>query len=113
VDDSFLLLVNTGPAGISFDLPGPPYDGPWEVVLDTARAPERTATAPDEPVRMRPYSLCLLRRTDGGQANGSSRPASSSAVSSRLVACRACALRGPGRTGNLPTAPVPTSPAIT
>ena len=63
VDDSFLLLVNTGPEGTSFDLPGPPYDGPWEVVLDTARAPERTAAAPDEPVRMEPYSLCLLRRT--------------------------------------------------
>ena len=36
-DDSFLLLVNTGSERTSFDLPGPPYQGPWEVVLDTAR----------------------------------------------------------------------------
>jgi glycogen operon protein len=113
VDDSFLLLVNTGPEGTSFDLPGPPYDGLWEVVLDTARAPERAVMPPDEPVRMEPYSLRLLRRTPGGQANGSSRPASSAAVSSRLAACRACDLRRSGWTGNLPTAPVPTSPAIT
>jgi len=113
VDDSFLLLVNTGPEGTSFDLPGPPYDGPWEVVLDTARARERAGTPPDEPVRMEPYSLSLLRRTPGGQANGSSRPASSSAVSSRLAACRAWDLRRSGWTGNLPMAPVPTSPAIT
>jgi glycogen operon protein len=62
-DDSFLLLVNTGPEGLSFDLPGRPYNGPWEVVLDTARAPEHPGAAPDEPVRMEPYSLCLLRRT--------------------------------------------------
>ena len=113
VDDSFLLLVNTGSEGTWFDLPRPPYDGPWEVVLDTARAPERVGAAPDEPVRMEPYSLCLLRRTPGDQANGSSRPASSSVVSSRLADCRACDLRRSGRTGNLPMAPVPTSPAIT
>jgi isoamylase len=112
-DDSFLLLVNTGAEGTSFDLPGPPYDGPWEVVLDTSQTPERAGAAPEEPVRMVPYSLCLLRRTAGSQANGSSRPASSSAVSSRLAACRACDLRRSGWTGNLPTAPVPTSPATT
>ncbi len=112
-DDSFLLLVNTGAEGTSFDLPGPPYDGPWEVVLDTSQTPERAGAAPEEPVRMVPYSLCLLRRTAGSQANGSSRPASSSAVSSRLAACRVCDLRRSGWTGNLPTAPVPTSPATT
>jgi isoamylase len=66
VDDSFLLLLNTGPEQASFDLPGPPYDGPWEIVLDTARPLERTAAAPDEPVRLDPYSLRLLRRAAGG-----------------------------------------------
>jgi isoamylase len=71
VDDSFLLLVNTGPEGTPFDLPGPPYDGPWEVVLDTAQTLEDTTGAAEEPVRLEPYSLCLLRRTAGGQANGS------------------------------------------
>ena len=114
VDDSFLLLVNTGPEGTSFDLPGPPYDGPWEVVLDTARAPERAGAPLDEPVRMEPYSLCLLRRTPGGQANGSSRPASS--CGGQLAVSRLPRLRleaRPGGPGTCPTAPVPTSPAIT
>jgi glycogen operon protein len=112
-DDSFLLLVNAGPEGTSFNLPGPPYNGPWEVILDTARAAQPPGAAPGEPGRMEPHSLCLLRRTADGQASGTSRPASSSAVSSRLTACRACDSRGPGRTGILPAAPVPTSPAIT
>ena len=89
VDDSFLLLVNTGSERTLFDLPGPPYQGPWEVVVDTARPSDRTAIAPDEPVPMEPYSLCLLRRIPPDQAGGSSRPARSSAVSSRRTACRA------------------------
>ena len=88
-DDSFLLLVNTGPERTSFGLPGPPYQGPWDVILDTARPSDRTAAPPGEPVRMESYSLCLLRRAPGGQAGGSSRPARSSAVSSRQTACRA------------------------
>ena len=45
---------------------------------------------------MEPYSLCLLRRTPGDQANGSSRLSSSSVVSSRLADCRACYLRRSG-----------------
>jgi isoamylase len=65
VDDSFLLLVNAGSDGILFGLPRPPYDGPWEVVLDTARGPTGVGEAPDEPVWMEPYSLCLLRKTAG------------------------------------------------
>jgi isoamylase len=81
-DDSFLLLVNTGPEGTSFRLPEPPYDGPWEFVLDTALIAEDTTAVPDGPVRMEPYSLCLLRRTAGGQANGSSRPGSSPSMGS-------------------------------
>ena len=113
VDDSFLLLVNTGPEEIPFDLPRPPYDGPWEVVLDTGRRAEGTAAAPDDPVRMEPYSLCLLRRTAGGQSDGSSSSASSSAVSSPLTACRACSARRSGWTGNRPEAPVPISPTAT
>jgi isoamylase len=112
-DDSFLLLVNTGPEQALFDLPGPPYDGPWELVLDTARPSDRTVAAPDEPVRMESYSLCLLRRVPGDQPGGSSRPARSSAVSSRLAACRARDSRAAALTGNLPMAPVPTSPTIT
>jgi isoamylase len=113
VDDSFLLLVNTGPEGTSFDLPGPPYHGPWEVVLDTGQTTGGAAPAPGEPVRLEAYSLCLLRRTAGGQANGSSTSASSSAVSSPLTACRACSARRPGWNGNRPEAPAPTSPAAT
>jgi len=112
-DDSFLLMVNTGSERTLFDLPGPPYQGPWQVVLDTARPSDRTAAAPDEPVRMEAYSLCLLRRVPGDQVGGSSRPARSSAVSSRLAACRARTSRTPALSGNLPTAPVPTSPTIT
>jgi len=54
VDDSFLLLVNTGPEGTLFDLPGPPYDGPWEVVLDTGLTAEGAAAAPNESVRLEP-----------------------------------------------------------
>ena len=111
-DDSFLLLVNTGSERTAFVLPESPYQGPWEVVLDTAR-PDRIAAAPDGPVRMEPYSLCLLRRGAGDQAGGSSRPARSSAVSSRLDACSARSLRMPALSGNLPTAPVSTSPTIT
>ena len=112
VDDSFLLLVNTGSEQTSFDLPGPPYDGPWEVVLDTARPPERAAM-PMQPVRMEPYSLCLLRRATGSQAGGSSMPARSSAVSSRLAAHRARDTSADALTGNLPTAPVAASPTTT
>jgi glycogen operon protein len=113
VDDSFLLLVNTGPEATPFDLPRPPYDGPWEVVLDTGRAAEDTARMPDGSVRMEPYSLCLLRRTAGGQSDGSSSSASSSAVSSPLTVCRACSARRSGWTGNRPQAPVPISPTAT
>src|SRR5260370_6358653 len=112
-DDSFLLLVNTGSERTSFYLPGRPYQGPWEVVLDTARPSDRTAAAADEPVLMEPYSLCLLRQAPGDQAGGSSRPTRSSAVSSRSAACRAPAFKTSALSGDLPTAPVPTSPTIT
>jgi isoamylase len=109
-DDSFLLLVNTGSEPTLFDLP---YQGQWKVVLDTVRATDRTAAARDEPVRMEPYSLCLLRWVPGDQAGGPSRPARSSAVSSPLASCRARFLRMSGLSGNPPTAPVPVSPTIT
>ena len=81
VDDSFLLLVNTGPEMILFTLPGPPYDGPWEVVLDTARAAERLGAVLGASAGMEPHSLCLLRRMAGSQANEPAFPA----VSSRLA----------------------------
>ena len=113
MDGSFLLLVNTGPEPTSFDLPGPPYQGPWKAVLDTAAPSDGIAAATGEPLRVESYSLCLLRRIAGDQADGSSRPDRSSAVSSRLAACRARDSRTPALSGNLPTAPVPASPAIT
>jgi len=112
VDDSFLLLVNTGSNGTSFNLPRAPYDGPWEVVLDTAQSPER-ATIQTQTVRMEPYSLCLLRRATGSQAGGSSIPARSSAVSSRVAAHRARDTSADALTGNLPMAPAATSPTAT
>jgi isoamylase len=112
-DFSFLLLVNTASGRTSFELPGPPYDGPWEDVLNTAWPSGRTAAAPAEPVRMEPYSLCLLRRASGDQAGAPSRPARSSVLSSRLQACSARLCRMSALSGNLPAAPVPASPTIT
>lgn len=61
-DDSFLLLFNTGAEQASFQVPAPPYDGPWEVILDTAMSPERETSVSAQPVRVEPHSFCLLRR---------------------------------------------------
>ncbi|GAA2270020.1 glycogen debranching protein GlgX [Kitasatospora cystarginea] len=41
-DDSFLLLLNSGPQGLPFTLPGAPWAAAYESVLDTAR-PELTS----------------------------------------------------------------------
>ena len=61
VDDSFLLLFNAGSDEVSFGLPAPPYDGLWEIVLDTAMS-QRGGAVQDQQVRMESHSLCVLRQ---------------------------------------------------
>ena len=60
VDDSFLLLVNVSPHEMSFKMPEQPYDGPWEIILDTAVPQRHPGTITNQLVRMQSHSLCLL-----------------------------------------------------
>jgi glycogen operon protein len=70
-DDSFLLLFNAGSRQASFEVPAPPYHGPWELILDTAMPPKReTAVSAAQPVRVEPHSFCLLRRTADARPTG-------------------------------------------
>ena len=62
VDDSFLLLFNPSPDEVPFAVPAPPYEGPWEIVLDTGAAQQRSGAAQIQPVHVEPHSLCVLRR---------------------------------------------------
>ena len=62
VDDSFLLLFNASPDEVSFKAPGPPYEGAWEIVLDTAMSQCIGAVLVTQPVRVESHSLCLLRQ---------------------------------------------------
>ena len=62
VDASFLLLFNASLHEVSFTIPERPYNGPWEIVLDTY-APQRNArVTTNHPVQIQPYSLCLMRQ---------------------------------------------------
>ena len=71
VDDSFLLLFNPSQDEVSFGIPAPPYDGPWEIVVDTAM-PQRGETVPFQQVLVESHSLCVLRRSADHQTSGSS-----------------------------------------
>jgi len=62
VDDSFLLLFNASPDEVAFGIPAPPYDGPWEIALDTAMQKRSGTVSPALPVRVESRSLCLLRQ---------------------------------------------------
>ena len=62
VDDSFLLLFNASPDEVAFGIPAPPYDGPWEIALDTAMQKRNGTVSPALPVRVESRSLCLLRQ---------------------------------------------------
>jgi len=62
VDDSFLLLFNASSDETTFGIPAPPYNGPWEIVLDTAMAKHDRMVSTTQPVRVESHSLCLLRR---------------------------------------------------
>jgi glycogen operon protein len=72
VDDSFLLLFNPGRDEVSFAVPAPPYDGPWEVMLDTAATRQLSNAPRSDPLRVESHSLRLLRKAADGQAGGSS-----------------------------------------
>jgi isoamylase len=62
VDDSFLLLFNANSDTIAFGIPASPYNGPWEIMLDTA-TPRRDGAVPmKQSVRVESYSLCVLRQ---------------------------------------------------
>ena len=60
-DDSFLLLFNPSRDEVSFGIPAPPYDGPWEIIVDTAM-PQRGETVPSQQVLVESHSLCVLRQ---------------------------------------------------
>ncbi len=72
VDDSFLLMFNGSPVEVSFELPAPPYHGPWDIVLSTAISRRGRSAVTGRPVRVGSRSLCLLRRPARGQIHGSS-----------------------------------------
>jgi len=62
VDDSFLLLFNANSDRIPFGIPAPPYNGPWEIVLDTAKPKRSGPVSTTQSVRVESYSLCVLRQ---------------------------------------------------
>jgi glycogen operon protein len=62
VDDSFLLLFNASPDDVSFEVPAPPYTGPWQVVLDTATSERDDTVLTARAVQVGARSLCLLRQ---------------------------------------------------
>ena len=62
VDDSFLLLFNASSDKVSFGIPAPPYNGPWEIALDTAMRMRDGTVSKARPVRVESRSLCLLRQ---------------------------------------------------
>ena len=61
-DDSFLLLFNASSGEVTFEIPAPPYHGPWEIALDTARQKRDGSVPTAHPVRVESRSLCLLRQ---------------------------------------------------
>ncbi|HJE60373.1 MAG TPA: glycogen debranching protein GlgX, partial [Nocardiopsis listeri] len=63
-DDSFLLLLNSGPQSVEFKLPGTEYGMAWETVLDTAEPDVggRPFVTAGCPVRVIDRALMLLRR---------------------------------------------------
>ena len=62
VGDSFLLLFNASSDEMMFGIPAPPYNGSWEIVLDTAIAKRDGAVSTTQPIRVESHSLCVLRR---------------------------------------------------
>jgi isoamylase len=60
-DNSFLLLFNPSQDEVSFGIPAPPYNGPWEIIVDTAM-PQRAETVPSQQVLVEPHSLYVLRQ---------------------------------------------------
>jgi isoamylase len=79
-DDSFLLLFNASSDEVAFGVPAPPYNGPWEIVLNTAAIPQRDGTmlttkpvrVGSQSIRVESRSLCLLRQVAYRQTDGSS-----------------------------------------
>jgi len=61
VDDSFLLLFNASSDEVSFGIPAPPYNGPWEIALDSAVQKRDGTVSAAQPVPVESRSLCLLR----------------------------------------------------
>ena len=70
-DDSFLLLFNPTREVVSFAIPAPPYNGRWEIVLETSAQP-REGTVVTQSARLQPHSVCVLRRPADPQTAGSS-----------------------------------------
>ncbi|MET9402828.1 glycogen debranching protein GlgX [Kitasatospora sp. NPDC002965] len=67
-DDSFLLLLNSGPEPVTFTLPGEPWAAPgarYETVVETA-ADDTGTHLPQDAVVLAGRSLRLLRTPDGG-----------------------------------------------
>jgi isoamylase len=61
-DDDFLLLLNAGGKGVTFELPPSHKDMPWTVLFDTAQpeAPERETCPPGDGYSMAAHALALL-----------------------------------------------------
>jgi glycogen operon protein len=62
MDNSFLLLFNASSDEVSFGMPAPPYNGPWEIALDTAMQERADTLSTTRLVRVESRSLCLLRQ---------------------------------------------------
>ncbi|WP_374204271.1 glycogen debranching protein GlgX [Streptomyces sp. HPF1205] len=82
LDDSFLLIAHAHHRPVSFTLPGPPWAGSYELLLDTAleeqAAPPGTAVAAGTEVRVGARSARLYRvgapGPDGGGPGGPDGP---------------------------------------
>ncbi|MEV7087960.1 glycogen debranching protein GlgX [Streptomyces sp. NPDC093085] len=67
-DDSFLTVLHAGHEPVEFTLPGPPWAGGYELVVDTARADQRAAPGTvwrgGTAVRVPARAVLLLRVTE-------------------------------------------------
>ncbi|WP_026124335.1 glycogen debranching protein GlgX [Nocardiopsis baichengensis] len=71
-DDSFLLLLNSGPEPVDFTLPGREFGIAWEAVLDTAEpdVADRPFVPAGGTATVIDRALLLLRRVSHGAATG-------------------------------------------
>ncbi|MFI0729956.1 glycogen debranching protein GlgX [Streptomyces sp. NPDC021225] len=72
-DDSFLVLLHSGPAPVDFTLPGPPWAASYELLLDTSRedqdAPPSTPHRAGSPIVLPERAVLLLRAVTATEAD--------------------------------------------